>query len=96
MTGAEERGVGVDVTVKMIKKVDTETELRGWGDAWRNGKHICFPSLQPMLEYWFESRLGLESSGVGMWHFLRLVARAFLRVLQFPPLLHWLMVQPIE
>ena len=31
-----------------------------------------------------------------MWHFLKLVARSFLRVLRFPPLLHWLMVQPIN
>ena len=36
----------------------------------------------------FESRLGLESSGCSMWHFLKLVARGFLRVLRFPPLLH--------
>ena len=34
------------------------------------------------------SRLGLESSGCSMWHFLKLVARGFLRVLRFPPLLH--------
>ena len=33
--------------------------------------------------------LGLDSSGiVFMWHFLKLVARGFLRVLRFPPLLH--------
>ena len=36
----------------------------------------------------FESRLGLEYSGFSMWHFLTLVARGFLRVLRFPPLLH--------
>ena len=41
-----------------------------------------------MLLRWFESRLGLESSGCSMWHFLKLVARGFLRVLRFPPLLH--------
>ena len=49
----------------------------------------CFPSLPPMLLRGFESRLGLESSGCSMWHFLKLVARGFLRVLRFPPLLHW-------
>ena len=37
----------------------------------------------------FESRLGLGSSDCSMWHFLKLVARGFLRVLRFPPLLHW-------
>ena len=42
-----------------------------------------------MLLRGFESRLGLESSGCSMWHFLKLVARGFLRVLRFPPLLHW-------
>ena len=44
----------------------------------------------------FESHLGLESSGFNMWHFWKLVTRGFLRVLQFPPLLHPLMVQPIK
>ena len=44
----------------------------------------------------FESHLGLESSGFSMWYLLKLAARGFLRVLQFPPLLHRLMVQPIE
>ena len=34
------------------------------------------------------THLGLESSGCSMWHFLKLVARGFLRVLRFPPLLH--------
>ena len=29
--------------------------------------------------------LGFESSGFSMWHFLKLVAGAFLRVLRFPP-----------
>ena len=41
-----------------------------------------------MLLRGFQSRLGLESSGCSMWHFLKLVARGFLRVLRFPPLLH--------
>ena len=59
-----------------------------WGDAWCNGWHVCFPSLPPMLLRGFESRLGLESSGCRMWHFLKLVARGFLWVLRFPPLLH--------
>ena len=44
----------------------------------------------------FESRLGLESLGFSMWHFLKLVSRGFLLVLQFPPLLHRLTVQPIK
>ena len=44
----------------------------------------------------FASRLGFESSGFSMWHFLKLVARGFLRALRFPPLLHRLMVQPIK
>ena len=57
-------------------------------DAWCNGQHVCFPSLPPVLLCGFESRLGLESSGCSMWHFLKLVARGFLRVLRFPPLLH--------
>ena len=29
-----------------------------------------------------------SASGCSMWHFLKLVARRFLRVLRFPPLLH--------
>ena len=49
-----------------------------------------------MLLRGFESRLGLESSGCSMWHFLKLVARGFLRELRFPPLLQRLMVQPIK
>ena len=58
------------------------------GDAWCNGLHVCIPSLPPVLLCGFESSLGLESSGCSMWHFLKLVARGFLRVLRFPPLLH--------
>ena len=61
-----------------------------WGDAWCNGSHACFPRLSPMLECGFKSRLGLEFSCV--WHFLKLVVRGFLWVLQFPPLLYWLIV----
>ena len=57
-----------------------------------NGWHVCFPSLPPMQECRFESRLGLEFSGFRMWHFLKLVVRGFLRVLRFPPLLHPLVV----
>ena len=49
---------------------------------------LCFPNLPPMLLRGFESRLELESLGFSMWHFLKLVARGFLRVLRFPPLLH--------
>ena len=41
-----------------------------------------------MLLHGFESRLGLESLGCSMWHFVTLIARGFLRVLRFPPLLH--------
>ena len=48
----------------------------------------AFLACHPMLLRGFESRLGLESSGCSMWHFLKLVARGFLRVLRFPPLLH--------
>ena len=57
-------------------------------DAWCNGQHVCFPSMPPMLLHGFESRLGLESSNCSMWHFFKLVARGFLQVLRFPPLLH--------
>ena len=53
------------------------------------GVTVCFPSMPPMLLHGFESRLGLESLGCSMWHFLKLVARGFLRALRFPPLLHW-------
>ena len=49
----------------------------GWVEAWCNGWHVCFPSLPPMLLCGFESRLGLESSGFSMWHFLKLVAGGF-------------------
>ena len=42
-----------------------------------------------MLLRGFQSRLGLESSGFSMWHFLKLVAMGFRRVLRFlPSLLH--------
>ena len=39
-----------------------------------------------MLLCGFESGLGLESLGLSMSHFLKLVAKRFLR---FPLLLHW-------
>ena len=42
--------------------------------------HACFPTLPPMLLCGFESRLGFESSGFSMWHFLELVSQGFLRV----------------
>ena len=58
------------------------------GDPWCSDEHVCFPSLPPMLLRGFESRLGLESSGCSMWHFLKLITRGFVRVLRFPPLLH--------
>ena len=41
-----------------------------------------------MLLCGFKSPMGFESSGFSMWHFLKLVARGFLRVLRFPPLFH--------
>ena len=66
------------------------------GGAWCNGKHVCFPSLSPMLECGFESRSGLEFSGFSMRQFLKLVVGGFLRVLRFCSLLHRLMVQPIK
>ena len=65
-----------------------ECDVLGGGDAWCDGKRVCFPSLPPMLFCGFESHWGLESSDFSMWHFLTLVARGFLRVLRFPPLLH--------
>ena len=52
--------------------------------------YVCFPSLPPMLECGFESRMGLEFSGFSVWHLLKLVVRGFLQVLQFLP--HHLMV----
>ena len=39
---------------------------------------------------------GLESADFSMWHFLKLVAMGFLPVLQFPPLLDQLMIQPMK
>ena len=51
-------------------------------------QHVCFPSLPPMLLCMFKSRLGLESSGFGLWHFLKLITRGFLRAVRFPPFLH--------
>ena len=65
-------------------------------DALCYGLHVCFPSLPSMLLCGFGSRLRLESSGFSMWHFLKLAARGFLRVLRFPLLFHRLMIQPIK
>ena len=45
-----------------------------------------------MLECGFKSQLGLEFLGFSMWPILKLVIRAFLWVLRFPPLLHWLII----
>ena len=81
---------------KSLKFVLQATWFSSGCDAWCNGLHVCFPCLPPTLECGFESRLGLEPSGFSMWHFLKLVARDFLRVLRFPPLLHRLMVQLIN
>ena len=47
-----------------------------------------FGSCEGHSKFIKEMRLGLEPSGCSMWHFLKLVARGFLRVLRFPPLLH--------
>ena len=55
----------------------THDAQQRWGDAWCNALHVCFPSLPPVLWCLFESRLGLESSGINIWHFLKLVARVF-------------------
>ena len=66
------------------------------GDMWCNGLQGCFPRLQPVLEWGFESWLGLEFSGFSMWHFLKLVIRGFLQVLRFPPSFFQLVVQPIR
>ena len=44
----------------------------------------------------FESRLGLEFSDFSMWHFLKLVVRGSLQVLQFPPLHHRFVVSAYE
>ena len=67
----------------------------GWGGGGGGGATCgvtvstsAFHCLPPMLLCGFESRLGLESSGRSMWHFLKLVARGFLRVFRLPPLLH--------
>ena len=49
-----------------------------------------------MLECGFESLWGLESSGFGMWNFLKLFVEGFLQVLRFPSLLHRLMVSSNE
>ena len=46
----------------------------------------------PMLEFWFESRLGLTFSSFSMWHFLKLIVRGFLLELLFSPFLCGLMV----
>ena len=59
-----------------------------WSYVLCNGPNVFFPSLPPMLEYRFESRLGLEFSGFSTWHFLKLIVRGFLCVLQVPPHLH--------
>ena len=59
--------------------VDPEVPLKG--DAWGDGYHVCFPSLQPVLECGLESPLGLEFSGFSIWHLLKLV-RDFPRVLR--------------
>ena len=56
-------------------------------EADNGATHGVTVSMPPMLLCGFESRLGPESLGFSMWHFLKLVAVGFLRVLWFPPLL---------
>ena len=58
------------------------------GDAGCNGLHLCFPSLPPMLDCGFESRMGFEFWGFSMWDFLKLVVWGFLpgTLVSFRPL----------
>ena len=49
-----------------------------------------------MLECRFESWLGLEFKAFVVWHCLNLVVKGFLYVLQFPPILHRLVVSANE
>ena len=49
-----------------------------------------------MRECGFKSQFELEFSGFSTWQFLKLGVRGFLRVLQYPPLLHELMFQPFN
>ena len=75
-----------------MSSIKTEWDyLNGWIKGATRGVTVsmsAFLACHPMLLRGFEFRLGLESSGCSMWHFLKLVARGFLRVLRFPPLLH--------
>ena len=41
-------------------------------------------------------RLGLEVLGFSIWHVLKVIIRGVLQALQFPPLLHQLMVSAYE
>ena len=41
---------------------------------------------------WVESWLELKFFSFSVWHFVKLIVSGFLQVLQFPPLLHKLMV----
>ena len=63
------------------------------GTGWPGVGILC---LGEMLLCGLESRFELESSDFSMWHFLKLAARGFLRVLRSPLLLHRSMVQPIN
>ena len=73
-----------NVHVTDVRYTSASTSTRG----------VCCPCkrLPPMPERGFESRVGLSFTGFSMWHILKLVVGDFLRVLQFPPLLHGLMV----
>ena len=64
-------------------------------DMWCNGQHFSFPSKQ-VLEYKFKYQLGHTFSGFSIRNSLKLVVRVFLRVLQYPPLLHQLIVSVNE
>ena len=88
--------VEVDVVVVVDRNGDGDDENSKSGKCslYSTFPHHLYPHSAvhsqsiPMLLCGFESRLGLESSGCSMWHFLKLVAGGFLRVLRFPPLLH--------
>ena len=91
MSGTPEFGLSIVVSCPVYTHGNKECQplvsaLKGIFAT--RGVTVSIPNLPPMLLRGLESRLGLESSGCNMWHFLKLVVRGFLRVLRFPPLLH--------
>ena len=50
---------------------------------------VASKHLPPKLECEFESLLGLEFSGFGVWYCMKHIVGGLPQVLQFPPLLHW-------